>query len=513
MQLQATQIVDGYKVSHPDQLDPNTEISYSNMTARVFHHANVLSDLKETKMVFFGLQYAAKEYLIKVWNDTFFSKSKEEVLARYTRRLQNYLGKGRGLATVEKMGKLHDLGYLPIHIKALPEGSRINQGIPIFTIKNTHKDFDFLTNYLETLLSAVIWSMCNAASLSEQYFLLSKRYGEMTGASADYWLPFANHNFSARGMRGVEDMTTSAAAHLLFSMGTDTLSALDFLEDYYNADSDKECIGVSVNAAEHATATQLIAIHGNEEKSLRHLLTKVYPTGIFSYVSDSEDYWNVIGNISATLKDIIINRGPDENGQPGVLTFRPDSSPKTPLEIIMGDPEVDPESFEGKGTLKVLWDTFGGETVTGADGKQYHLLDSHVRIIYGEAISLTMAHSIYDAMANAGWCVGNVFFGVGSWAFLGNSSRDSYGLAIKSTFSQVDGKGIELFKNPKTSSFKKSAKGLLRVEEKEGTFILHDQQTWIQEATGALETVFLNGKLVKEQTLSEIRKRVGFINM
>lgn len=515
MKLQATQITDGYKVSHPDQLDPGTEFTYSNLTARAFHHANVLDTDKSTvRMRYFGGQYAIKEYIVNVWNTTFFNKPKEEVIGKVSRRLQNYLGKGRAKTTIEKMGQLHDLGYLPISIKTLPEGSAVGPGLPVLTITNTHKDFGFLTNYLETLLSAVIWPMCNAASLSEQYYLLSKKYAELTGASMQYWLPIANHNFSARGMRGVEDMTTSSAAHLLFSVGTDTLTALDFIEDYYNGNSDEELIGCSVNAAEHATATQLIQIHGGESKALRHLLTNIYPTGIFSYVSDSHDYWNVVGNISAELKEVIISRQPDENGQPGILTFRPDSSKKTPLEIMLGDPEAEAGSFEQKGTLQTLWDNFGGELVFGPDGKQYKLLDSHVRIIYGEAISLTMAYNIYEKMAKQGWCVGNVFFGVGSWAFLANSSRDSYGLAIKSTYTQVSGKAVELFKNPKTSSFKKSAKGLLRVDkDAKGEFVLKDQQTWEQEAGGELRTVFKDGILLIDEDFATIRRRVGFINM
>lgn len=509
MKLQATQITDGYKVSHPDQLDSGTEFSYSNMTARTFHHANVLPSEDVTKMVLFGIQYAVMEYIIDIWNTTFFDKPKDEVINKFTRRLKNYLGTGKAIATITKMGELHDLGYLPVLIKSLPEGSRVNAGIPILTIMSTHKDFGWIVNYLETVLSATIWPMCNAASLSEQYFKLSKKFGMLTGASMEYWLPFANHCFAARGMRGVEDMTISGAGHLLFGVGSDTLTAIDFLEDYYFANSDTEMIAVSVAAAEHATATQLIAIHGGEKNALTHLLTNVYPTGIFSYVADSEDYWNVIGNISLELKDIIINRGSDENGNPGVLTFRPDSSPKTPLEIILGDVDAEVGSFEFMGTLQTLWNNFGGTTVIGSDGKEYKLLDSHVRIIYGEAISLTMAQRIYTQMAEQGWCVGNVFFGVGSWAFLGNSSRDSYGMAIKSTYTVVNGKGIPLFKNPKTSSFKKSAKGLLRVEFVDGNYVLFDDQTIEQEKLGELKTIFCDGQWVgNPTTLTEIRTRL-----
>ena len=157
---------------------------------------------------------------------------------------------------------------------------------------------------------------------------------------------------------------------------------------------------------------------------------------------------------------------------------------------------------EAKGTLQVLWENFGGSGVIGSDGNAYRLLDSHVRVIYGEAIGLQMAAKIYKGMADAGWSVGNVFFGVGSWAFIGNSSRDSYGLAMKATNSEVAGEDYPLQKDPKgTSSFKKSAKGRLRVEymQIDDKFVLFDEQSELQEEMGELQVVFENSVITKEQ--------------
>jgi nicotinamide phosphoribosyltransferase len=586
MELFAPNVTDGYKLGHGTQYDNKTTEVDSNFTPRNFSYARKASGFFDERMVYFGLQYALIEYLIKQWNNTFFHKSKKSVIERYTRRVNNYLGAGKSEIGIAQMSALHDLGYLPLEIKSLPEGSRVNAGIPLFTVKNTHGDFYWLTNYVETILSVTVWPMCNAASLSEQYHKVSAHYGKLTGASAEYWLPFANHNFSMRGMRGLEDAIISAAAHLIFSRGTDTLPAIDFLEDYYCADSDKELIGCSVNASEHATVTQLIALLGSEEAALTHYITNIYPTGIASYVSDSVDYWNVVDVILPKLKPIIMSRQPDHNGMPACLTIRPDSSPKTPLEIIVGDVnvanysefsdfdhalegmkdrlvnEVQGETEHGergsetntgymkwgdkiyrvtvsiewnrydkqyyyvdgsdiisheeveltaeqKGTLQCLWDTFGGEMVTGSNGKQYRAIDGHVKIIYGEAISLEMQVKIYNRMEELGWSVSNVLFGVGSWAFLFNSSRDSYGIAMKATNSVVDGTQIEMSKSPKTSSFKKSAKGRLRVEFEDGKFVLYDQQTVEQEKQGLLEVVFRNSKMVKLATLSSVRKLAG----
>jgi nicotinamide phosphoribosyltransferase len=553
-QLPSTTITDGYKLSHSSQYYPGTTLVASNMTPRDFKYGYPQFDGgKADHMVYIGIQYAIKRYLIDAWNDTFFNQPKDKAIKAYTRRLNNYMGPGKCDVQIASMAALHDLGYLPIRIKSLPEGSRVNAKIPVFLVNNTHPDFFWLTNYLETVLSATIWPMCNSASLSEQYYLLSKEFGEVTGASAEYWLPFANHNFSMRGMRGIEDATMSGAAALLFSKGTDTLTSIDFLEEYYNADSDKEFIAGSVNASEHATVTQNIAIMGSEKPVLHRFLTQLYPTGIISYVADSIDYFDLVSRIIPELKEEILARQPDHNGMPGKLVLRPDSSEDTPLEIIVGYSVYEAEAgitqemaayraynddrqlakYEGKyyrvvrgdydehilgaevsepqakGTLQLLWDTFGGEEVTGRDGKKYRMIDSHIGMIYGEAISLHMANRIYSAMEARGWCVGNVLFGVGSYSFLGGSTRDSYGMAMKATFSIVGDELVEQSKSPKTSSFKASAKGLLRVEFEDGKFVLYDQQTPQQSEGGLLETIFKNGVMIKETSLSEMRALVG----
>ena len=510
MNIFAPHITDGYKLGHSGQLDKDTDYVTSNFTPRDFTYAPSISGKKAEKMVFVGLQYAVKEYLINVWNDSFFHKPKAYAIEKLTRRINGYLGSGESLATIDMMSRLHDLGYLPISIKALPEGSKVNPGIPVFVITNTVPGFGPLVNYLETVLSTTVWPMCNSASLIEQYYNLAKSYGEKTGASSEFWLPFAIHNFAMRGHRGVEDGIISAFGHSLFSQGSDTFSVIDFVEEYYNADS-TDFVAASVNASEHATVCQQIAINGGghdgEVKALKHFLTNVYPSGIFSYVSDSRDYYDVIANISLELKDIILNRTVNANGQPPVLTFRPDSSKKTPYEVLLGDPDGETEN-ERKGTFQLLWDNFGGTQEVGTMGA-FRLLDSHVRVIYGEAISLDMAEKIYAGMLENGWCVGNVFFGVGSWAFIGNSSRDSYGIACKATNSVVNGIDYPLQKDPKgTSAFKKSARGRLKVIKTDDGYALQDNCTPEQENEGELKLFFIDGKIVNEQKFSTIAKLV-----
>lgn len=510
--IQQAHVVDGYKLGHIDQYINGTTQVYANMTPRSDRLARVLKNHHDGTMVFFGAQKALLE-MKELWATTFFSKPKEEVVKKYSRRIKNYLGSDKGDNQIAAMGKLHDLGYLPLSVKTLPEGTSVNMGIPTITITNTHPDFYWLTNYCETYLSCSVWHMCNSATLSREYYKTSKRWADITGAG-EIWLSIANHCFAARGHRGQQDAMDSGMGHLLFSVGTDTLWAIDGFEDYYGADSDKELIACSVNAFEHATATQRIAYYRDrlgfsetplqaETESLRDILTNLYPTGIVSYVADSEDYFGVISEVAEELREEILNRKEDALGLCKTV-FRPDSSPKTPLEIIVGDKESDCP-MQQKGTLQILWDIFGGTT----NKEGFKVLNPKVGVIYGEAIDIDLQDKIYFEMVDKGWCVSNVLFGVGSWGFLDRSSRDSFSQALKGTHSVVDGVDVSMQKNPKTAQgSKKSAKGFLMVTGESGNYTLHSEVTQEQEQQGELVEVFRDGKLLVETTLEEIRARV-----
>ncbi|MDB4311959.1 hypothetical protein N9937_00875 [bacterium] len=339
------QIVDGYKLGHIGQYIEGTTSVLANATPRSDRLANVLREHFDGKMVNFGIEMVA-QILFKQWEDTFFSQPKEEVMAAFSRRVKNYIGGDHGDQQIEAMGNLHDLGFLPVEIRALPEGAKVNMGVPVFTVRNTVPEFYWVTNYCETFLSTMYWPMANAATVTEQYYKTSAYWAEISGAPKE-WVAIANHCFAGRGHRGQEDGLISGMAHLLFGIGTDTLWAIDGLEKFYGADSDKECIGVSVNAFEHATATQRIAYYRNnlgynnfpleaEVESLRDIFTRVYPTGIVSYVADSEDLFGLLETGLPLVKDEILARKPDSWGLCKTV-FRPDSSPKTPLEVIVGD--------------------------------------------------------------------------------------------------------------------------------------------------------------------------------
>ncbi len=479
-------LTDGYKVDHRSQYPTGTSLVYANLTPRKSRMPGVES------VVFFGLQYAIKKYLIADFDQHFFSKPKDEVLAKYKRRIETYLGPGA--ITYEHIAALHDLGYLPLEIRALPEGTRVPMRVPMFTIHNTIGEFFWLTNFLETLLSAALWLPCTSATTAAEYRILLDEFAKMTGTDPAF-VGWQGHDFSFRGMAGLEAAMMSGAAHLLSFSGTDSIPAIDFLEEFYHADADLELIGGSVPATEHSV--MCMGTQDGEIATFRRLIEEIYPRGIVSIVSDTWDFWQVITEFIPFLKPEILRRD-------GKVVIRPDSG--DPVHIICGDPDAEPGSPENKGAVECLWETFGG-TVT-AQG--FKMLDPHIGVIYGDSITLERCRAICERLAAKGFASGNVVFGIGSYTYQ-YVTRDTFGFAMKATYGQVNGEGRAIFKDPKTDDgAKRSARGLLRVDldDETGILKLTDNCTWEQACGGLMQPVFRDGEMLRECTLVEIRNRL-----
>lgn len=493
MKLFPLHAADFYKTGHLRQYPEGTQFVYSNFTARSSSHAKVLPDF-DNKSVFFGLQGVIQWFLIDTWSREFFEQPKAEVVAKFARRMSRSLGEGS--VSAEHFARLHDLGYLPLVIKALPEGSRVNIRVPLYTVQNTHPEFYWLTNYLETALSAETWKSINNATIAYEYRRLLDRFAQETGVprEAVFW---QGHDFSMRGMSGIHDAAQSGAAHLLSFWGTDTIAAIDYLEDYYGAEND--FVGGSVPATEHSV--MCMGGQGDEIGTFRRLIEQLYPAGIVSIVSDTWDFWRVITEYARELRPVIEARTKDMNGNAKVV-FRPDSG--DPVKIICGDPDAPEGSPARKGAVQCLWDIFGG-TVTPSG---YRVLNSSVGLIYGDSITLVRAENILQQLKEQGFASSNIVFGIGSYTYQ-MSTRDNLGQAIKATWGVVNGKARELFKDPVTDNgVKRSAKGLLRVEKVDDNFVLYDQQDRAGESQGELQPVFVDGKLVNIQTLAQIRQRL-----
>lgn len=489
MKINPLTAIDFYKADHRSQYPVGTTEVYANFTPRSAALAKV-ADGFDKKIVFFGLQYFIKHFLIEAWNDQFFKQPKEKVVGAYKRRMDASLGKDS--ISVDHIAALHDLGYLPIRIKALPEGSRVPIGVPVLTIVNTKPDFFWLTNYLESVISCYLWKPVTSATIAFEYRRLLTQSALATGGNLDF-VRFQAHDFSYRGLSGMQDACISGAAHLTSFWGTDTVPAIDFVEEYYNADAEKEPVGFSVPATEHSV--MCMGMQDGELETFRRLIKDVYPAGIVSIVSDTWDFWRVITEYVLILKDDILKRD-------GKLVIRPDSG--DPIKIVCGDPDAPAGTPEHKGAIECLWDVFGG-TITD---KGFRRLDSHIGLIYGDSISLERAQEIMKGLIAKGFSSDNIVLGVGSFTYQ-YVTRDNFGFAMKATSGIVKGERRDIFKSPKTDSgTKKSAKGLLRVEEENGVYKLYDQQTEEQEKQGCLKAVYEDGKILVDYKLSDIRSRV-----
>lgn len=476
-------LTDGYKVDHRRQYPEGTTLVYSNWTPRKSRIENV------EEVVFFGLQYFIKKYIIHDFEEYFFKQPKEDVIKKYSRRINNYLGENQvGTKHIED---LHDLGYIPMVFKALPEGSSVPIRIPMFTMFNTKPEFFWLTNYFETLLSAVVWMPCTSATIAKEYRKTLDRYALETSSVPEF-VDWQAHDFSMRGMAGIEASITSAAGHLLNFTGTDNIPAIDFLEEYYNANSDSELIGGSVPATEHSV--MCMGTTEGEFETFQRLITEVYPKGIVSIVSDTWDLWKVLTNYLPRLKEEI-------SGREGKVVVRPDSG--DPILILCGNLNGKSEE-ERKGVVELLWETFGGTT----NDKGYKQLIPQIGAIYGDSITIERATEICEQLKKKGFASTNVVLGIGSFTYQYNT-RDTFGFAMKATYGEVNSEGRAIFKDPITDDgTKKSAKGLMKIELENGIFKLTDNVSWEEEAKGELKEIFRDGKLLVDVSLSDIRKNI-----
>lgn len=482
MNINPLLLIDGYKLDHRRQYPPGTSLVYSNWTPRT---SRVPED---TSVVFFGLQYFLKEYLGARFHRDFFSRPLPEVLKEYHEFVDSYLGPNSiDLSHIEA---LHKLGYLPLEFRALPEGSAVPLGVPALTVQNTLPEFFWLTNYIETPLSNVLWKPCTSATTARGMRRIIEYYADATGADKGF-IDWQGHDFSYRGMSGLEDACLSGAGHLLFFTGTDTIPAIEFLKRYYPPVGNG-IIGGSVAATEHSVVCA--GGEGNELETLGRLLD-LYPSGVLSYVSDTWNLWDLLTQTLPQLQGKIMARN-------GKLVIRPDSG--DPVKIICGDPDAEKFSPAWYGVVKLLWTLFGGTSTAGG----YRTLDSHIGVIYGDSISRERADSILTKLEEAGFASDNIVFGIGSYTYE-YVTRDTYGFAMKATYAEIDGEGKNLHKKPVTDSGGKfSAKGKLSVIRNErGGLTLINCATPEQMDKSELKLVWKDGIFREWFCLEEVRAR------
>jgi nicotinamide phosphoribosyltransferase len=573
---------DSYKLGHDSQYPLDTQKVYTNMTFRSAKHFKAPAVCGfDNKITWVGLQGTMMEYRA-MWQEQFFSRPWDEVETEYVNRTTPFMGKA---PDTSRLKALHDLRYLPLHVKQIPEGSYLNIGVPAFTIVNTQPNenlFGWLTNATETYLSNESWKLPTIATIATAYRRLFDHYAELTGGSMEF-VDWQGHCFADRGQSGYMDAAKNCSGHSVAFLGSDSVSSADWITWAYFAE--ENFIAGSVPASEHAVSSlniavikaemkkEIEAIHANlkegeEAKDLtedelmaeaeyrfcKRYITEVYPTGVASYVADTYNFWRVITEIAARLKEEILARQPDANGLAKVV-FRPDSG--DPVKVLTGyvcaelPAGATQEDFrklssdveavklhdgtyyevggwltssngdrsglmlgrklsepEVKGAVECLWDIFGG-TVTDKGFKQLH---ERVSLIYGDSITPDRADQIMRRLMAKGFASTNWVAGIGSYTYQ-YITRDTFGAALKATNAEVAGVAHEIYKDPITDPGKKSAKGLLRVEYENGNFVLYDQQTPEQEKQGVLQDLFLNGKFHNLVNWKTVRERFGLVKL
>ena len=284
---------DSYKYSQPYQYPPGTEILYSYIESR---------GGKWDETVFFGLQMFLKEYMSKPITQEDIDVAEEIVTAHgepFYRELWEYILKEHN-------------GWLPVVIKAVPEGTVVPTKNVLVTIEPTDPKCWWLSSFLETALLRAVWyptTVCTNSYVSKRIIL---EYLHKTGTPE--LIDFKLHDFGFRGVSSYESAGIGGAAHLVNFKGTDTVAALLYARKYYDA----KMAGFSIPASEHSTVTSWG--RENEVEAYRNMLNLFgKPGAVLAVVSDSYNIYDACSKLWGTeLKDEVINSGAN-------LVIRPDS--------------------------------------------------------------------------------------------------------------------------------------------------------------------------------------------
>lgn len=442
---------DSYKGSMYLQYPPGTEYVYSYVESRGGVYDRV---------VFMGLQPVIKEWLLT-------PITQEQI--DFAEKVWTAHGFKFNRAGWQRILDVHG-GLMPVVIKAVPEGTVVPTKNVLCTVENTDPELPWTTTWVETLILRAIWYMTTVATASWDMKQVIKAYLEKSGDVAG--LPFKLHDFGARGVSSAESAELGGAAHLVNFLGTDTIAAIPFLMEMY--DADLNTIGFSIPAAEHSTITSWG--REREEDAYRNMVTQFgKKDAILAVVSDSYDIYKACEMWGTVLKDDVIKSG-------ATVVIRPDSG--DPIEVI---PKM----------LKILMDKFG---VTIND-KGFRVLN-HVRIIWGDGIDPVALKSILRTVVDVcNFSADNFAFGMGG-GLLQKVDRDTQKFAMKCSAAYVEGKWIPVYKDPITDSGKTSKKGRVTLYKDHDGAFWSGVEDWPQSE---LVEVYRDGELLVNYTLEEVR--------
>ncbi len=452
---------DSYKTSHFAQYPAGTEHVFSYVEARGGAYADAL---------FFGLQAILKNEFSRPVTRADVDEA-EDVLTAH--------GLPFHRAGWEVLIDRHG-GYLPLDIRAQPEGTIAPVHVPMMTVVNTDPDFFWLTSYVETALLRV-WYPITVATISHGVRRLIRDALVKTADAPDAELPFKLHDFGARGVSSEQSAALGGMAHLVNFQGSDTLSAIVAARKLYS----EPMAGFSIPAAEHSTITSWE--RDGEASAYANMVTQFgKPGGIFAVVSDSYDLFNAVEHIwGEQLRQQVIDSG-------ATLVVRPDSG--DPVEIVSK-------------TLALLAAKFRTESNT----KGYKVL-KHVRVIQGDGVNPTSIAAILARITAEGFSASNIAFGMGG-ALLQKCDRDTMQFAYKASAARVNGQWRDVYKDPVTDAGKRSKRGLLGLVADGESFrtavVREGDFTPVDGGVNALEPVWKNGELLRDDSFENIRARVA----
>lgn len=529
--------IDGYKLSHRSQYPAGTEFVHGNFTPRTNKYFKT-PVFENPQLLWAGAQAFVQGWLIREYENNFFKKPKANVIRQFKTLVESYLG-----TTVETqwLEDLHDVGYLPVEIRAIPEGVLVDMKTPVLTIKNTDSRFFWLPTFLETLISAELWPVATAASIAFNYRVIAEKFAEETCDNNGH-VTWQCHDFSARGSMGMTANSLTGMGHMFAFAGTDSVYALHRLRIDYNVLGNPDYLYAgSIPATEHAV--MCAGTQDGEFDTIKRLITEVYPSGIVSVVWDTWDFWKSVEENLPALKAEIMARD-------GKLVIRPDSGDPTDIicgfkvaarfkdeavasaymsssdcdlpdadgwVVQIGDkyftyacfnstyfPVTEKTESEVKGAIQMLYDIFGGTI----NSKGYKVLDPHIGLIYGDSITLERADRILTLLKEKGFASSNVVFGIGSYTYQ-YVTRDTFGFAMKSTYVVVNGVGRAIQKDPATDSgMKKSMKGLISHQYVDGNWVATDDRTEEEAEATELPIIFCDGQNYRTTDAERVRANV-----
>lgn len=494
---------DFYKVSHamnvkgtntPALHPEKIETVYETLTPRQNTYFKY-----DDKMVVFGYEFFMHD-LLNSWQKEFFDKDWDEIKPDFEvfRDMSNDQVYN---SMVAKFKELHDLGYLPLEVRSLPEGSLVPMRVPALSIRNTDKRFYWLPGFLETTLLANTFVTTGTASVARQFRKIAEHYADLSAEDKSY-IDFQFHDFSQRGQHGDEASVLAGIGHLSSFKGTDAIPAVAALKQVYSKTDPHELFGASVVATEHSIMESLAGEYGTDKDgqiAAYRSLIKRNPDGILSVVSDTYDYWQVIDEVLPSLKNEIMKRN-------GKLVIRPDSLDEYRAKTGQ---HIHNTAEQLVVSLQALYDTFGGHV----NKKGYKVLDPHIGLIHGEGISLDNIRPIFDAILKAGFSAENVIFGVGAYVYSVKVSRDDFGQALKASACVIDGQEKVIFKAPhsKKEAFKRSPHGAVSIHGTSGNYKMIENLTMEQAADdpeNQMKLLYRPGQGARLTPLHTVRQRI-----